>query len=72
MMKSKIFCIFKISLQQDTFPKKLKIAKVTPLFKLGDAENVTNYRPISVLPVFSNILDRIMYNRIYEHLKNNS
>ena len=50
----------------------LKIAKVTPLFKLGDAESVTNYRPILVLPIFSNILERIMYNGIYKHLKNNN
>ena len=71
-IKDILFLIFKTSLQQGTFPNKLKIAKVTPLFKLGDAENVTKYRPISVLPVFSKILERIMYNRIYKHLKNNS
>ena len=49
----------------------LKITKVTPLFKSGDVENVTNYRPISVLPVFSQILEIIMYNQIYKHLKHN-
>ena len=54
-IKDILFLIFKTSLQQGTFPNKLKIAKVTPLFKSGDAENVTNYRPISVLPVFSKI-----------------
>ena len=57
-----LFLIFKTSLQQGTFLNKLKIAKVTPLFKPGDAENVINYRPISVLPVFSKILKRVMYN----------
>ena len=62
-IKDILFLIFKTSLQQGTFPNKLKIAKVTPLFKSGDAENVTNYRPISVLPVFSKIFERIMYNR---------
>ena len=71
-MKSKIFYFqCKTSLQQGTFIK-LKIAKVTPLFKSGDAENVTNYRTISVLLVFSKILERILYNRIYKHLKNNN
>ena len=50
----------------------LKIAKVTPLYKSGDAENVTNYRPISVLSVFSRILERMMYNRIYKLLKSNN
>ena len=51
-IKDILFLIFKISLQRGTFPNKLKKAKVTPLFKLGDAENGTNYRSISVLPVF--------------------
>ena len=37
----------------------LKIANVTPLFRSRDAENVTNYRPISVLPVFSKKFERI-------------
>ena len=50
----------------------LKIAKVTPVYKSGDAENVTNYRPISVLSVFSKILERMMYNRIYKLLKSNN
>ena len=36
-IKDILFLIFKTSLQQGTFPSKLKIAKVTPLFKLGDA-----------------------------------
>ena len=45
---------------------------MTPLFKSGDAENVTNYRPISVFPIFSKILERIMNSRIYKHLKNNN
>ena len=46
-----LFLIFKTSFQQGTFPNKIKIAKVTRLFKSGDAENVTNYRPISDLTV---------------------
>ena len=71
-IKDFLFLIFKTSLQQATFPNMLKIAKVTPLFKSGDAENVSYYRSISILPVFSKILERIMYNRIYKHLKNNN
>ena len=50
----------------------LKIAKVTPLFKSGDAENVTNYRSFSVLPLLSKALDRITYNQIYKHQKNHN
>lgn len=50
------------------FLEKMKLSKVTPIFKLGTEELVTNYRPISVLPSFSKILERIMYNRLYAHL----
>ena len=46
----------------------MKIAKVIPLFKNGDPENITNYGPISVLSCFSKVLERIMYNRLYKYL----
>ena len=69
--KDILFLIFKTFPQQVSFPNKLKIAKITPLFKPDDAENITNYRPISVRPVFSKF-QRIMYKRIYKHLKSNN
>ena len=55
-----------------TFPEKLKIAKVIPVFKKGEKENVENYRPIFIRPVFSKVLERIMYNLLYEYFMNNS
>ena len=48
----------------------MKIAKVTPVFKGGDSADLSNYRPISVLPCFSKILERLMYNRLCKHLSN--
>ena len=45
-------------------PSELKLAKVVPLFKSGDAMTLSNYRPVSVLPVFSKILERLMYTRL--------
>ena len=42
----------------------MKIAKVIPVFKGGDCADLSNYRPISVLPCFSKILERLMYNRL--------
>ena len=44
-------------------PDQLKIARVIPLFKSGTISLFTNYRPVSVLPAFSNILERIVYKR---------
>ena len=67
-----LFKIFKASLEEAVFPEKLKIAKVIPVFKKGDKENIENYRPISILPVFSKALERIMYNRLYEYFVNNN
>ena len=63
--------IFDLSLKNGVFPDKLKIARVTPIFKSGDKEFVSNYRPISVLSCFSKILERIMYNRLYSFLISN-
>ena len=45
--------IFNSSLSKGIFPEKLKIAKVIPVFKNGSSDILNNYRPISVLPVFS-------------------
>ena len=42
-----------MSLKSGIFPDKLKIARVIPLFKAADPINISNYRPISVLPSFS-------------------
>ena len=47
------------------FPDELKIARVVPVYKNGSSENVANYRPISVLPIFSKILEKCMYNRLF-------
>ena len=59
-----------LSLQTGKYPDFLKIAKVIPEFKTGDLEEVSNYRPISVLPCFLKILERIMHNRLYSYLVN--
>ena len=56
--------VLNLSLSTGTFPTELKVANVVPIFKSGDGQIFTNYRPVSVLPVFSKILERIMYNRL--------
>ena len=53
------------------FPDKFKIAKVFPIYKSGKKYVLSNYRPISALPCFSKILERIMYNRLYNYLNEN-
>ena len=63
--------IFDLSFENGIFPDSLKIAKVTPVYKSGDNSSLSNYRPISVLPCFSKMLERIMYRRLYSYLQEN-
>ena len=56
------------SLTQGIFPSDLKCAKVIPLYKGGSKVDISNYRPISLLPIFSKIYERIMHTRIYNFL----
>ena len=55
------------SLQTGIFPDKLKLAKVLPIHKKNDDNILDNYCPISVPPTISKVLERIMYNQIYNH-----
>ena len=53
------------------FLDKLKIAKVSPIFKNGKKGLSTEYRLVSVLPCFWKNLERIMYDRLYSYLAEN-
>jgi hypothetical protein len=59
------------SLQMGIFPDLLKIAKVCPVFKDGDPRLFTNYRPISILPSFSKIFEKIISDRLIAYLEKN-
>ena len=67
-----IIHICNISLNTGVFPSSMKLAKVIPVFKKGDQNNCNNYRPISVLPIFSKIVEQIVYNRFYSFLSQNN
>lgn len=56
--------IFNLSLSTGAFPKNMQHASVTVLFKSGNKNEFGNYRPISVLPVMSKGLEKIICNRI--------
>ena len=53
--------IFNLSLPKRCFPEELKIGWITPIYKADDVNKIGNSRPISVLPCFSKILERIMH-----------
>ena len=60
--------IFNLSIATGVFPDCWKIARVAPIFKSGQTEDRSNYRPISVLPVLSRIFEKIIFNQLYEYL----
>ena len=60
--------IFNLSLCSGVVPQKMKLAKVVPIFKKGDALLVNNYRPISLLTSLSKILEKLVYSRTIKFL----
>ena len=54
------------------FPQSCKIAKVVPLFKSGGTENLSNYRPTSILTCFSKILEKLIYTRLFAFFQKHS
>ena len=63
--------ILNLSLTTGKIPDIWKKARVTPIHKGGDASNPSNYRPISVLPVLSKVLEKIVFDQVYTYLCQN-
>ena len=63
--------IFKSCLIKGEYPSEWKKANVVPVHKKGDKQLLKNYRPISLLPIFGKIFERIIYNNIFEYLTTN-
>ena len=64
--------LFNRSLSTGKVLDSLRIAKVIPIHKKDDKEIFSNYRPVSVLPCFSKILERLIFNRCIEFIENNN
>ena len=67
-LHKKLTTLFNMSLNQGKFPNILKKTKVIPIFKAGSKMEVGNYRPISLLPLFGKLLEKLMYARMYSFL----
>ena len=60
--------IFENCLKQCLFPTIWKCANVVPVHKKNDKNVKSNYRPISLLPIFGKVLEKLMYDSLYSHL----
>ena len=52
-------------------PNSLKIAKITPIYKKGDHHLTDNYRPISLLPIVSKVLEKVVFLQVYDYFVKN-
>jgi hypothetical protein len=60
-------------LAQGNFPERLKFLLVKPIYKSGDKFSPSNYRLVSsLLPTFSKVLEKVLYNRLNDHMNRNS
>ena len=64
--------IINCSLKTGFLPSHFKLAKVVPIYKSGMKGSFDNYRPISVLPAVSKILEKCVHYQIIEHVESNA
>ena len=67
-----ITIIVNTSVVTNVYPEPWKNPHVVPYFKSGDRDEISNYRPISLLPVLSKILEKIVANQLTEYLETNN
>ena len=60
--------LFNKCIESGEFPNVLKIGRISPIYKKDAKDNVKNYRPISTLPIFGKIFEKVLYSRIYDYV----
>ena len=63
-----LIAIFKNCIHNGVFPSSWKKANITPIHKKGDKCKVSNYRPISVLPICAKLFEKLIYINLYEYI----
>ena len=64
--------IINLSLEHGVFPEKCKISRTVPVFKAGQPTNLSNYRPISCLPVLSKIIEKVVAMQLFNYVDSNN
>ena len=70
MLSKPLTMIINSGIRTHIFPENEKIASVTPVYKSGDKLRKENYRPISILNVFSKVFERFLHNQLNAHFNN--
>ena len=72
VISSPLTYIMNLSLKSATVPDDFKLARVLPIYKKGNRNYEGNYRPVSILPVASTVLEKIVYNQMHKYLEQNN
>ena len=64
----KMYTDFLQAIDLGIFPNTMKNAEVTPVFKKGDRLNISNYRPVSILPSDSKIFEKLLFSQINNYI----
>ena len=63
--------IINLSFESGILPKKLEISRTVPVYKAGDRENCSNFRPISCLPTLSKVIEKIVSKKLFQFVQSN-
>ena len=61
--------LFNRCITERWFPDVFKLACVSPVYKKGDVEDLSNYRPISILPVIGKVFERLLKDQLVQYLE---
>ena len=71
IISSPLTYIFNQAQLTGTFPTRMTYSIVIPVYKKGDKQDISNYRPISLFTSFSEIFEKIIFIRLYKHEREN-
>ena len=63
--------LFNASIKAKIFPDDFRIARVTPIFKHGETDNLGDYRPISILGSIARVFEKLLYKQLHDFLIEN-
>ena len=70
-IKKPLSIIYKNCIKTGIYPNAWKKSNIVPVHKKGDKQIVNNYRPVSLLPIFGKVFEKILFNSIFEYLQEN-